>query len=108
MPYDEKLADRIRALVTDNPAVTERKMFGGIAFMFRGNMFVGIVREDLMARVGPDAYDEALALPHAKPMDFTGRPMKGMLYVSPPGIAGKGLQAWVDRTLAFVEKLPPK
>jgi TfoX/Sxy family transcriptional regulator of competence genes len=108
MAYDEKLAARIRALVADNPGVTERKMFGGIAFMFRGNMFVGIVSEDLMARVGHDAYDNALAQPHARPLDFTGRPMKGMLYVAPPGIAGKGLKSWMDRALAFAEKLPPK
>ena len=108
MPYDEELAERIRALVADNPGVTERKMFGGIAFMFRGNMFCGIVRSDLMARVGPDAYDYALSQPHTRPMDFTGRPMKGMLYVAPTGYTGKGLATWVDRTLTFVEKLPPK
>ncbi len=108
MPYDEKLADRIRAIVGDTPGVTERKMFGGIAFMHRGNMFCGIVREDLMARVGPEAYEDALSQPHARPMDFTGRPMKGMVYVEAPGIKGQELKAWVNRTLSFVETLPPK
>jgi TfoX/Sxy family transcriptional regulator of competence genes len=108
MPYDEKLAERISAIVGDRSGVTERKMFGGIAFMLHGNMFCGIVREDLMARVGADAYEEALSQPHARPMDFTGRPMKGMLYVGAPGITGKNLKTWVDRTLSFAETLPPK
>lgn len=108
MPYDEKLAERIRRLISDVPGISERKMFGGIAFMHRGNMFCGIVREDLMARVGPDGYEDALARPHVRPMDFTGRPMRGMVYVGAPGIAGKGLKAWVERTLAFARNLPPR
>jgi TfoX/Sxy family transcriptional regulator of competence genes len=108
MPYDEALAERVREIVADRRDITERKMFGGIAFMHRGNMFCGIVREDLMARVGPEAYEDALSRPHVRPMDFTGRPMKGMVYVEAPGIAGDRLKDWVERTLAFVETLTPK
>jgi TfoX/Sxy family transcriptional regulator of competence genes len=95
-------------VVGDLPDVTERKMFGGIAFMVRGNMFVGIVNDDLMARVGNDGYDDALARPHTRPMDFTGRPMRNMVYVAPVGIEGKALRTWVERSFAFAESLPAK
>ena len=83
-------------------------MFGGIAFMVNGNMACGIVKDELMARVGADAYADAVAMPFARPMDFTGRPMKGMLYVSPEGIAGRGLKRWIGRCLIFAESLPAK
>ena len=109
MPYDEKLADRIRAIVGDDPALTERKMFGGIAFMLNGNMFCGITRDDLMARISPERFEEALASPGARPMDFTGRPMKGMVFVAPEGCASdEKLRRWVDQTLDFVRTLPAK
>ena len=76
MAYDETLADRIRKVLAGDDRVTERKMFGGIAFMLNGNMACGIVKNELMARVGADAYDDALPKPHARPMQFTGSPMK--------------------------------
>ncbi len=76
-------------------------MFGGIAFMVNGNMFCGVIKDDFMARVGPDAHEDSLAKPHARPMDFVNRSMKGMVYVSPEGVAGRGLKTWVDRCLRF-------
>ncbi len=108
MAYDEKLAARIRKLIANDDRMTERKMFGGIAFMLNGNMFCGIVRENLMARIRPEEYEDALAHPYARPMDFTGRPSKGMVFVGPGGFAGKGLASWLERSRKFVETLPPK
>ena len=114
MAYDERLAGRVRralearAKAPDGVAV-ERKMFGGIAFMVRGHMCVGVTGDDLMVRVGPDAHAEALMLPHARPMDFTGRPMRGFVYVDTAGVESAAhLAAWVERSLAFVETLAPK
>ncbi|MBW3669776.1 MAG: TfoX/Sxy family protein, partial [Actinobacteria bacterium] len=73
MPFDEGLAQRVRELLEDGPDASERKMFGGLAFMLGGNMCCGIVGDELMVRVGPDGYEAALARPHAREMDFTGR-----------------------------------
>ena len=109
MAYNETLANRIRAIVGDGPGLTERKMFGGIAFMLNGNMFCGITRDDLMVRVGPDRFEEALASPGARPMDFTGRPMKGMAFVGPEGYAtDEQLRGWVEQTLDYARALPAK
>jgi TfoX/Sxy family transcriptional regulator of competence genes len=89
--------------------VAEKKMFGGIAYMVRGNMCCGVIGDRFMVRVGPDGYAAALPRPHAKPMDFTGRPMKGFVYVEPAGFApAGGLEAWVARASEFVRSLPPK
>ena len=109
MPYNEQLAERIRAIVGDGPGLTERKMFGGIAFMLNGNMFCGVIRDDLMARVGPDRHEEALASPGARLMDFAARPMKGMVFVSPEGYGSDDqLRGWVEQTLEFASSLPVK
>lgn len=86
MAYDEGLAERIREQFIDRTDVEEKKMFGGLCFMVSNHMCCGIVDETLMARVGPDKYDECLAMRHASEMDFTGRAMKGMVYVSPDGV----------------------
>ena len=108
MAYDEALADRIRAVLTDE-AIDEKKMFGGLCFLLRGHMVCGLAKEDFMVRVGPDAHDAALALPYARPMDFTGRPLKGMVYVDLEGLkTKKQLEAWVRRGFAHAESLPPK
>src|SRR5688500_17257515 len=102
MPYSELLADRIRAVLAERHDVIEKKMFGGIAFMVAGSMACGIVGEDLMARVGPDRYEDALSRPHARLMDFTGRPLRGFVLVGAPGIrTDRGLQKWIDETVAF-------
>lgn len=109
MAYDEELAARIRARMDDPLGVTERKMFGGLAFLVYGNMCCGIVGRDLMARVGPDNYEKALAKPFVRPMDFTGKPLKGMVYVDAGGIeSDAALDAWLDDCRAFVATLPPK
>lgn len=109
MAYDEGLAQRIRETLQDQADLTERKMFGGLAFMLRGNMLVGVLGDTLMARVGPNRNTQALARPHARPMDFTGKPMKGYVYVSPEGIAAdKALAEWIGHCLEFVNGLPPK
>ena len=109
MAYNEQLAERIRAVVGDDPGLSERKMFGGIAFMLNGNMFCGITRDDLMVRVGPDRFEEALASSGARPMDFTGRPMKGMVFVGSEGYGTDDqLRGWVAQTLEFARSLPAK
>jgi TfoX/Sxy family transcriptional regulator of competence genes len=109
MAYNKKLAARVRAIVGEDPALTERNMFGGVAFMLNGNMFCGITRDDLMVRVGPDRFEEALASPGARPMDFTGRPMKGMAFIGPEGYErDQELRGWVEQTLDYARSLPPK
>jgi TfoX/Sxy family transcriptional regulator of competence genes len=107
--YDEALADRIRRSLADRDAVVERKMFGGVAFMVGGHMAVGVVKDELMARVGTEGEDDALAQPHARPMDFTGRPMTGFVFVAATGVATDAdVAAWVERATAYVSTLPPK
>ena len=108
MAYDEKLAERVRAAVAGEADLTERRMFGGLAFMLAGNMFCGIVREELMLRLGPDGASAALDRPHVRPMDFTGRPMRGMVFVAPAGLRGAAVRRWVDQAAAFARTLPPK
>lgn len=109
MAYDERLAERIRAVVADDGlAVTERKMFGGLAFMLKGHMFTGIVGDDLMLRLGADNTAAALYRRHVREMDFTGRAMKGMVFVARDGTKGKALADWLFMAVAFVQTLPPK
>jgi TfoX/Sxy family transcriptional regulator of competence genes len=107
MSYDEKLAMRVRKTLELRDDVVERKMFGGLCFMVGGAMCCGIAKNDFMVRVGPAQYDDALAQPHARPMDFTGRPLKGMVYVAPEGIrTAAALGRWVRRGLAFLATTP--
>jgi len=109
MAYDEALADRVRDVLAARPDLTERKMFGGIAFMIYGNMAIGVSGEELMVRVGKDAHDEAVALPGARTFDMGARPMRGWLSVSPEGFeADSDLEAWVGRGVAYAESLPRK
>ena len=109
MAFDEGLAARLHELLENRRGITEKKMFGGVAFMSRGYMFVGIVGDSLMARVGPERYAEALKRPHARVMDFTGKPMKGYVFVDPPGYeSDTDLSCWLDECLAFVHSLPAK
>ena len=109
MSFDEFLGGRLRTVLSHRGDVVEKRMFGGLAFMVAGNMCVGIIGEDLMVRVGPEADTEALAQPHARPMDFSGRPMKGYVYVAPPGVETEEmLTAWVNRAVAYATALPPR
>ena len=109
MAFDEGLAQRLRELLERRRGVTEKKMFGGLCFMLNGHMFVGIVKQTLMVRVGPERYADAIKQPHARAMDFTGKPMKGYVFVEPGGLDSDAeLQEWVDHTLEFVATLPAK
>ena len=130
MAYDEALAERIRDRLTEMPGVTDKRMFGGIAFMTDGNMTVGVTGDDLMVRVGPDATEEcfgrnwwarfvrtrhnskrrrqALAQPGARPFDMTGRPMRGWVVVDGAELDDDVLSEWIERARSFVATLPPK
>ena len=109
MAYDEKLADRIRKVLKRSPSVAEINMFGGLCFTIRGNMCCGTLNNDLVLRIGPQHYERALGEPHARPMDFTGRPIKGFVYVGPAGYkTDASLLKWVGWARDFVGKLPEK
>jgi TfoX/Sxy family transcriptional regulator of competence genes len=109
MAYDEALADRIRELLSARADVTERRMFGGIAFMLAGNMACGVLGEDLIVRLGEEESEKALYEDGVRPFDFTGRPMKNIVYVSPERTANDaGLAEWVETGADFAASLPPK
>lgn len=109
MAYDEGLAERVRVALPDVAGLVEKRMFGGLAFMVNGNMCVGIVKDELMARVGPQQYDHALTLLGAKKMDFTGRTSKGMVFVEPNALTEDNqLETWITLCLNFVNSLPAK
>ena len=104
--YDEKLAARIRKTLGRRREVSEKEMFGGLAFLLRGKMFCGITKGVLMVRIGPARYEEALSKPNVRPMDFTGRPMTGYVFVDPPGLRSEAsLAKWVTQATAFVTTL---
>jgi hypothetical protein len=110
MAYDEGFAERIREQLGDEAGVSEKAMFGGLAFLLRGNLAVGISNGgELMVRVGPDGTEDALARPHTRLFDMTGRPMKGWVLVAPEGVKTKRqLAPWVKRGVEFARTLPPK
>jgi hypothetical protein len=109
MAYSEELAERIREAIDGRPGVTERKMFGGIAWMVNGNMACGIIGEDLMVRLEREEADAAQVEEHVGPMDFTGRPMRGFVVVEAAGIVEPAdLGRWVDAGADFAASLPPK
>lgn len=109
MAYDETLANRIRRAMAGDAALSEKKMFGGLAFLHRGLMFVGVSGDKLMARVGKAQHADSLGLPHVREMDFTGRPMAGYVYVEPEGLrSDEQLAFWLQRCRAFVVTLPPR
>jgi len=109
MAYDQELATRIRVLLQARDDVIEKRMFGGLAFMVRGHMSCGIVASSLMARVAPEEAEALLREPHVRPMDFTGRAMRGFVFVDAPAFATAAtLRTWIDRTTAYAEALPVK
>ena len=108
MPYDEELANRLRKGLSAHPIV-ERKMFGGLSFLLHGHMCCGVVGDDIVIRVGPEAYASALKRPHARPMDFTGKALTGFVYVDPQAVAAESERAqWLGLALDFVLGRPPK
>jgi TfoX/Sxy family transcriptional regulator of competence genes len=109
MAYDEALAARVREALAARDNLTERKMFGGIAFMLSGNMAAGVIRDDVIIRLDPEEGERALDERGVRMFDLTGRPMTGWLLVGPEATAtDEGLRAWVERGAAFAESLPPK
>ena len=108
MAYDRDLADRVRAVLPDGEMVTERQMFGGLTLMLGGHMLCGVVKDTLMVRLGPEAAGRALEQPHVRPMDFTGRPMKGMVFIDPAGLRREALRQWVEAAAGYVRGLPPE
>lgn len=109
MPHDTRLAQRIRDALRGRAGVTEKKMFGGVAFLLDGYMFVGVAGDALMARVGPANDEAALRMQHVREMDFTGKPMRGYVFVDAPALASANdLNDWLQRAAAFVATLPPK
>ena len=109
MAYDEGIAERLRDVLADTQNVTEKNMFGGIAFLVNGHMCCGVTNETLMVRVGAKNYESALARAHARTMDFTGKPLRGFVYVAAAGLeTDDGLASWVRLSLDFVTTLPPK
>ncbi|MFG2334307.1 TfoX/Sxy family protein [Streptomyces sp. NPDC048604] len=109
MTYDEGLAQRIREELGERPGLTEKRMFGGLAFLLGGNMTVGVVGDELIARVGPERAEEAPARPEGRPMDFTGKPMRGWVTVGGPSLAeDRVLDHWITTAVGFASTLPPK
>lgn len=109
MSFDEGLADRVRLALGNRRGLAEKKMFGGLAFLLRGNMCCGILGRELIVRVPPDETDDVLAEPHTRPFDFTGRPMRGFIIVRPAGCEDDdALAGWVARAVAFASGLPAK
>ncbi|HWM11932.1 MAG TPA: TfoX/Sxy family protein [Solirubrobacteraceae bacterium] len=109
MPYNENLAGRVREQLSDEQGITEKGMFGGLAFQLEGNMAVGVSGDELTVRVSPEKADDALAEPHARPFGSKGRPMKGWIVVAEEGVEGeKELAGWVARGVEHARSLPPK
>lgn len=107
MSFDEALATRVRRVLAPRSDVTERRMFGGVCFLVNGSMACGIVKAELCVRVGPDRHEQALAAPHARPMDFTGRPMRGFVYVGAKGLVGSAaLRKWVTLGIQYALSTP--
>jgi len=109
MAFDDVLADRVRPLVSRRRGFSEKKMFGGLGFLLHGNMCIGVWKEFLILRIGPDAYDGTLVRPHVKEFDVTGRPMKGWVMIEPAGVQRESeLVEWANLAIDFVSGLPRK
>jgi len=109
MACDEGLVERIREALADVPDIGEKRMFGGVCFTLRGNMMCGVVKDELMVRVGQDAHQSSLSRPHAREMDFTGKPMKGYVFVESQGLSeDDGLMFWIEQGRRFVDLMPAK
>ncbi|MGI0020518.1 MAG: TfoX/Sxy family protein [Nitrososphaera sp.] len=109
MVYDERLVGRIRAMLAGRPDLREKNMFGGVSFLLNGKMCFGVIKDDLVVRVGPKIYEKALAMPHARPMDFTGKPMKGFVYVGSKGLSrNAALEKWLGMGMNYASSLLEK
>ena len=102
MAFNETINDRIREAIADMPNVEEKHMFGGTCFMLNGKMCMGVVQDDMMCRIGPDAYEQALERKGCREMVFTGKPMKGYVFVSEEGMKSKkDFDYWIDLCIKF-------
>jgi TfoX/Sxy family transcriptional regulator of competence genes len=108
MAYDDELAERVRDRLDAAPGVTEKKMFGGLAFLTYGNMTVGVHGDDLIARIDPDTTDAALTELGVRPFDITGRPMRGWILVAGEVLDDGVLDRWIERACGYVATLPAK
>ena len=109
MAFSEALAERIRQALARRKSVEEKKMFGGVGFLLNGNMLVGVWKDSLIVRLGPDNYEDALLEPHVREFDITGKPMKGWVLVEAEGVQNdEQLTDWIERALKFVTALPAK
>lgn len=109
MAFDDTLAERIRAVLRRRLHIQEKRMFGGLGFLLNGNMLVGVWKNLLIARIGPEQAEAALKEEHVRPMDITGKPMKGWVMVEPDGVAdAASVESWVRRAIEFVDPMPAK
>ena len=109
MAYEDAVADRVRKILKRRKGISERKMFGGIAFMLNGNMVCGVIKKDLVLRLGKERAAKALSEPHTREMDFTGKAIKSMVYIDPAGYESDDqLRAWVQRAFDYAKTLPAK
>ena len=109
MAFDEALAERIRQALARKRGIEEKKMFGGVGYLLNGNLLVGVWKDSLIVRLGPEKGDDALKQPHVSEFNITGRSMKGWVLVAPEGVEDAGqVKAWIQRAVKFVGKLPKK
>jgi len=109
MAYDEPLAERVRKRIAKKTGYMERKMFGGVCFLLHGHMACGIINDEMIVRVGKEVYGSALAMPHTRKFDITGKAMTGWVMVSPQGhAADEDLDVWLQKGIDFTMSLPPK
>ena len=109
MAYDLELAERVARLLKSRKRIMQRQMFGGVCFLLNGHMCCGVESRRLMVRVGQEQYHAALGKRHARPMDFTGRPLNGFVFVMPEGLRSReALKGWVDLGVRYAASLPPK
>ncbi len=109
MTYDEELGDRMRRHLRTKKGVVEKNMFGGIGFLFNGNMACGVHKQDLIVRLSDAAFNEAVKQPNVRIFNMTGRPMKGWIMVSKPGYDSEtALKDWIDKACQHARSLPPK
>ena len=109
MSYDEGLAERLREVLADEPDLEEKRMFGGLSFLLNGNLCCGVIGDEMIVRVGPNAHEEALGQPGVRAFDFTGRAMTGWVVVARQALDDNAaLQGWVDAGMRFAGSLPPK
>jgi TfoX/Sxy family transcriptional regulator of competence genes len=109
MPYDKGLTQRVREILEEEPGFDEKKMFGGICFLLFGNMVCGIVRDDLILRVGAERYEEEMKQPHTRKFDLTGKALRGWIMVLSRALdSDEDLSDWIQKAVKFVRTLPPK